>query len=244
MVARAGIPIVDVPFVTVGGGIGSFVTVDYLRIAGVPASSITGARRHRQPVVDLRVPDPGLADPARASGCARTPPPRPTTSGASRPTPCARRWPRGACKAKLAAAVERAHRADLRRLLHPAGRPGLRALEREAERIGYGDCSSRAWSGWSAGAPAAATSPSSRRPRAPSPTKRVAFRSRYVHVAVGYPGLKFLPDLQRYRETYQDYHTSSTPTSRTSTSTRSCCASPARSWCAAAASWPRGCCSG
>src|ERR1700691_2355687 len=36
MVAAAGIPVVDVPFVTIGGGIGSFVTVDYLRIAGVP----------------------------------------------------------------------------------------------------------------------------------------------------------------------------------------------------------------
>jgi len=32
MVQQAGIPIVDTPFVTVGGGIGSFVTVDYLRI--------------------------------------------------------------------------------------------------------------------------------------------------------------------------------------------------------------------
>ena len=40
MVAGAGIPIVDVPFVTVGGGIGSFVTVDYLRIAGVPTEQI------------------------------------------------------------------------------------------------------------------------------------------------------------------------------------------------------------
>ncbi len=38
MLAAAGIPVRDVPFVTVGGGIGSFVTVDYLRIAGVPAS--------------------------------------------------------------------------------------------------------------------------------------------------------------------------------------------------------------
>ena len=35
-------------------------------------------------------------------------------------------------------------------------------------------------------------------------TKRVAFRSRYVHVAVGYPGLKFLPDLMDYRETHRD----------------------------------------
>src|SRR3984957_457508 len=40
MVAAAGIPVVSVPFVTIGGGIGSFVTVDYLRIAGVPAHHI------------------------------------------------------------------------------------------------------------------------------------------------------------------------------------------------------------
>ena len=40
MVAAAGIPIIDVPFVSVGGGIGSFVTVDYLRIAGVPTDQI------------------------------------------------------------------------------------------------------------------------------------------------------------------------------------------------------------
>jgi hypothetical protein len=39
-VANAGIPIVDVPFVTVGGGMGSFVMADFLRIAGVPATSI------------------------------------------------------------------------------------------------------------------------------------------------------------------------------------------------------------
>ncbi len=39
-VAAAGVPVVNVPFVTVGGGIGSFVTVDYLRIAGVPTGRI------------------------------------------------------------------------------------------------------------------------------------------------------------------------------------------------------------
>src|ERR1022692_5083002 len=40
MVEAAGIPVGDVPFVTVGGGIGSFVTVDYLRIAGVAPDRI------------------------------------------------------------------------------------------------------------------------------------------------------------------------------------------------------------
>ena len=56
MLAEAGIPIVDVPFVTVGGGIGSFVMADYLRISGVPTNSIrvlarvaNGSRMGRRP---------------------------------------------------------------------------------------------------------------------------------------------------------------------------------------------------
>jgi hypothetical protein len=32
----------------------------------------------------------------------------------------------------------------------------------------------------------------------------VAYRSRFVHLGVGYPGLKFLPDLQEYRSRYGD----------------------------------------
>ncbi len=34
---------------------------------------------------------------------------------------------------------------------------------------------------------------------------RRVFRSRYVHVAVGYPGVRFLRDLQEYREAHSDY---------------------------------------
>jgi len=34
----------------------------------------------------------------------------------------------------------------------------------------------------------------------------IAYRSRDVHVAVGYSGLKFLPDLQRFREQNGDFH--------------------------------------
>src|SRR5205823_6198039 len=39
----------------------------------------------------------------------------------------------------------------------------------------------------------------------PSATKRIAFRSTYVHVSVGYAGFQLLDDLQRYRDTYNDY---------------------------------------
>jgi hypothetical protein len=40
MVQVAGIPVVGCPLVTIGGGIGSFVTVDYLRIAGMSPDRI------------------------------------------------------------------------------------------------------------------------------------------------------------------------------------------------------------
>ena len=40
IVEAAGIPIVDVPLVTVGGGLGSFALTDTLRIGGVSADSI------------------------------------------------------------------------------------------------------------------------------------------------------------------------------------------------------------
>ena len=55
MVAAAGIPVVDVPFVTVGGGIGSFVTVDYLRIAGVPTERMRAIRSEWISCVLLRL---------------------------------------------------------------------------------------------------------------------------------------------------------------------------------------------
>jgi len=39
-----------------------------------------------------------------------------------------------------------------------------------------------------------------------TPTKRLAFRAEFVHVAVGYPGLKFLPELQEFRTAHNDFH--------------------------------------
>ncbi|HRE01914.1 MAG TPA: hypothetical protein PLV68_11490, partial [Ilumatobacteraceae bacterium] len=40
MVFRAGIPVVDVPIVSCGGGMGSFVFTNYLRVAGLDTSKI------------------------------------------------------------------------------------------------------------------------------------------------------------------------------------------------------------
>src|SRR5688572_29226439 len=48
MLGNAGIPVIDVPFVTIGSGIGSFVTYDTLRIFGVPAEAmaVLGPQEH------------------------------------------------------------------------------------------------------------------------------------------------------------------------------------------------------
>ncbi len=53
MLASAGIPIIDVPFVTVGGGMGSFVMVDYLKIAGVPGRPDQGPDEHQLRLADV-----------------------------------------------------------------------------------------------------------------------------------------------------------------------------------------------
>jgi hypothetical protein len=42
-------------------------------------------------------------------------------------------------------------------------------------------------------------------PQGAGRTKRIAFRGEFVHFAIGYPGLKFLPDLVQYREAHRDY---------------------------------------
>ena len=164
MVAAAGIPIIDVPFVTVGGGIGSFVTVDYLRIGGVRPEQIRVLSALDQPWQTYEYL-------TRVSQIPRGE--RMRSDSASRPDNIwgfpSYGFVEGFKNPKIWWQV----------LTEPifadyytphAGR-AFAGMEREADRIGYATCWPRAWSGWSAGATAAATSPSSRRPRAsPGPS--------------------------------------------------------------------------
>jgi len=63
-------------------------------------------------------------------------------------------------------------------------------MEREAWRIGYQSMLRKGWFAWSAVAGRRILhNPDARRSVG---HKRVAFRSRFVHIAVGYPGLRFL----------------------------------------------------
>jgi hypothetical protein len=185
--------------VTVGGGMCSFVTVDYLRIAGVPRSSI-------RVLTNLNQPWQTYEYLTRVSQIPRAE--RIRSDSASRPDNV---W--GFPSYALQEAFRCRTPAPLWQVLAepvfadfytPRLGMVLRGVEREARRIGYQDMvvhgevrmiRRRAGGGYfTVLTPKPGT----------SSTKRIAFRSRDVHVAVGYPGLKFLPDLQRFRRWWTD----------------------------------------
>ncbi len=203
MVTRAGIPIIDTRFVSVGGGIGSFVTVDFLRIYGVPASDITV-------LTQLETPWSSYEYLTRVSQIPRGE--RLRSDSKSTPDNI---WgfPSYAVREAFAAQSAKGFALPLWNVLTepiladyytPKAGQAFDTMEREYHRISYPQCvrkgqvrmvRRRRDGGYFTilTPPAGATA-----------TKRLAYRSPFVHVAIGYPGLKLLPDLQRYREYYRD----------------------------------------
>jgi hypothetical protein len=204
MVQRAGIPIRDIPFVTVGGGIGSFVTVDYLRIAGVPTSQI-------RILTSLEHPWQTYEYLTRVSQIPRGE--RLRSDSASRPDNI---WgfPSYAVAEAFRAGSVKGFVAPLWQVLvepifadyyTPRAGQVFENLEREAARISYFDMVERGQVRMvrrrEGGGYFTILTPDA----SSGGPKRIAFRSKFVHVAVGYPGLKFLPDLQEYRTKHQDF---------------------------------------
>ncbi|HWM04478.1 MAG TPA: hypothetical protein VNP92_19240 [Actinophytocola sp.] len=199
MVAAAGIPIIDVPFVSVGGGIGSFVTVDYLRIGGVRPEQIKvlSALDHPWQTYEYltRVSQIPRGERLRSDSASRPDniwgfPSYGFVEGFKNP----KIWWQLFTE-PIFADYYTPH----------AGR-AFRGMEREARRIRYNDMLAKGLvriirRRYGGGYFSILTPP-----EGVTGTKRVAFRSRFVHVAVGYPGLKFLPELQAYRTENQDYH--------------------------------------
>ena len=199
MVAAAGIPVVDVPFVGVGGGIGSFVTVDHLRIAGVPAGDIRVLGNLDRPWDTYehltRVSQIPAGERLRSDSSST-----PDNIWGFPSYAVREAWSRRSLRPLWDVATEPV----LADHWTPTAGQVLAGLRREADRIGY------------AGMQVRGTVRMVRRregggywtvltPARPGPggrddgPRRVAYRSRFVHVAVGYPGLRFLPDLQEYR---------------------------------------------
>ena len=194
-------PVVDVPFVTVGGGIGSFVTVDYLRIAGVAPGRI-------RVLSNIDVPWQTYEYLTRVSQIPRGE--RIRSDSASRPDNI---W--GFPSYALAEAIRDRSVRPLWQVLGepvwadyytPRAGQVFAGLERETNRIGYRQMvvngQVRMVRRRHGGGYFTILTP----PAGTGPTRRVAYRSEFVHLAVGYPGLRFLPELQGFRATHHDFH--------------------------------------
>ncbi|MGW0038832.1 hypothetical protein [Gordonia sp. NPDC003376] len=220
MVEQAGIPVIDVPFVTVGSGIGSFVTVDYLRVCGVPLEQIAV-------LGPQDVPWHSYEYLTRVSQIPRTE--RLRSDSASTPDniwgfpsyAVREAWADKSLKPLWNVGTE----PIFSNYYTPRAGHAFESMEAECNRIGYLQClrlgqvrmiRRRAGGGYytiltpqAAGtgvAPGTATPNHGGAQGDPQQytTKRVAFRSQWVHVAIGYPGIKLLPDLQAFREKYRD----------------------------------------
>ncbi|MGC5248523.1 hypothetical protein ACPXB3_16550 [Gordonia sp. DT219] len=199
MVEQAGIPVVDVAFVTVGSGIGSFVTVDYLRICGVRLDQIAVLGPQDVPWHSYEYLTRVSQIPRRErlrSDSASTP-----DNIWGFPSYAVREaWADKSIGPLWTVFAEPV----FAKFYTPKAGHAFDSMEKECHRIGYQQClrqgqvrmiRRRAGGGYYT-----ILTP----PQGSSSTKRIAFRSQWVHVAIGYPGIKLLPDLQAFRETYRD----------------------------------------
>ncbi|MGH9015047.1 MAG: hypothetical protein ACRDZ1_14090 [Acidimicrobiia bacterium] len=204
MLEDTGIPVHDTPLVTIGGGLGSFTLVDTLRIAGLSTAQI-------RVLTDIDYPHQTYSYLARVS---QIPDHERLRSDSASVLDNIWGWPSYALREAFAAKRPREFAAPLFQVgtepvltdfYTPRAGEVYRSVERESPRI--------AWDSMLAkgvvrmvrrrygGGYFSILTP----PEGSSTTRRVAFRSSYVHIAVGYPGLRFLPDLQEYRQRHGDY---------------------------------------
>lgn len=200
MLARAGIPMAYYPLVSLGGGFGSFVLIDRLRIYGVPPEQLRVVTQNPDPWTTYR----GLASNSQIPDHERI-----RSDSASCPDNLwgfpsyafTEAWEDKSLKPILGVMTE----PILADYFTPRSGQVYRATAKEAQRIGWATMlqpgRARMVRKHADGGYVVLVTP----PDGWGPTKRVALRARWVHVAVGYPGVNFTPDLQEYRERTQDF---------------------------------------
>lgn len=200
MVTGAGIPVVDVPFVAVGGGLGSFCMVDHLRIAGAPleALRVLGLTDHpwehyRYLAAVSQIPDHERL----RSDSASTP-----DNIWGFPSYALREAWEDRTLAPIWQVMTEPILADY---YTPRAGQVYRAVHREALRIGWyrivNKGQVRMVRRRAGGGYFVLLTP----PPGSGAARRVAFRCRFAHIALGYPGVRFLPDLQEYRQRHRDF---------------------------------------
>jgi len=201
LVAEAGIPIIDSPFVTVGGGMGSFMTVDLLRIAGAQTSQMKVLTSTDYPWQTYEY----------LTRCSQIPVNERIRSDSSSmpdnfwgfPSFALREARQDKSLASLWSVFSEPIFTDY---WTPRLRMVFAGMKEEADRIDWWSMCTKGQVRMirrrQGGGYFVILTP----PEGTASTKRVAYRAQHVHLAIGYPGVKFLDDLQAYRTTYDDHY--------------------------------------
>ncbi len=199
MVYRAGIPIIDVPLVSCGGGMGSFVLSNYLRVAGLDPSQM-------RILSNIDYPWQTYEYLTRVS---QVPRPERLRSDSQGMPDCLWGFPSYALREarkdkKLFPIWNVLTEPIFEDYWTPRAGTVFEGLEKEVARTRYKEMlvsgQVRMTRRRNGGGYFTILTP----PPGTSATRRIAYRSQYVHLSIGYPGLKFLPDLQEYRSKYND----------------------------------------
>ncbi len=201
-----GLPVEEVDYATIGAGLGSFVWVDFLRISGVNSGQIAALgidpqpySRYKQLCLSSQIP---LHERLRSNSDSCPDNIWGWPSYALREA-----WHdlvRGQVGASLGYLWQVFSEPTFAQTYTPRAGNVFDSLDREAKRIGWEQMfrygSVRSIRKTTDGRYAIAYS------RTRSGRRDHAFLvARYVHIATGYPAIKFLPDLQAYREKTQDF---------------------------------------
>jgi pSer/pThr/pTyr-binding forkhead associated (FHA) protein len=201
-----GLPVEEVEYTTIGGGLGSFIWVDLLRVGGVSAEQVRVLGMEQQPYGRYQqlclnaqiVPQERLRSPADACPDNLWGFPNYATLEAMR----------GIAKGKLKSSLGHLWQVfaepTLANTYTPKSGDVIAAIDREAARI--------SWRKMIRTAHVQAIRKTTDGRYAivytcQQPTDYACTIARYVHIATGYPALEFLPDLQAYRDRTQDFKT-------------------------------------
>jgi pSer/pThr/pTyr-binding forkhead associated (FHA) protein len=201
-----GLPVEEVEYATIGGGLGSFIWVDLLRICGVSTDRVRVLGMEQQPYGRYQqlclntqiVPQERLRSPADACPDNLWGFPNYATLEATRDI----------AKGKLRIGLSHLWQAfaepTLATTYTPKAGDVVAAIDREAARI--------SWRKMIRTAHVQAIRKTTDGRYAivytcQQPTDYACTIARYVHIATGYPALQFLPDLQAYRDRTQDFKT-------------------------------------
>jgi pSer/pThr/pTyr-binding forkhead associated (FHA) protein len=201
-----GLPVEEVEYATIGGGLGSFIWVDLLRIGGVSTERVRVLGMEQQPHGRYQqlclnaqiVPHERLRSPADACPDNIWGFPSYATVEAIRDVA------KGKLRSGLSHLWQVFAEPTLAATYTPKSGDVIAAIDREAARISWRKIIRTAH------VQAIRKTTDGRYAivyTCQQPTDYACTIARYVHIATGYPALQFLPDLQAYRDRTQDFKT-------------------------------------